>query len=108
MVNNENYGRMAAEVLELLKYFPKKQVNKIPKSLIEQFKQGRDTSIEVIIDDSKKLFEQNVCDETQIMMYLIYRDFWATPKDKEKLNEILNIIDKDYKEKYSWDGKKQF
>ncbi len=96
-----NIERVSTEVLALLKNFPDRLVNKIPKSFLEQLEKHQDKSYNVIIDDSKKLYEQDISDEAQIMMYLIYRDYWATPESRYKINARIKKIQKDFDEKYS-------
>ena len=34
-------------------------------------------------------------------MYLIYRDYWATPEDKDKINARIKKIKEDFDEEYS-------
>ena len=92
---------VSAEVLAILKNFPEELVNRIPKTFLDSLEKSKDPSYNVIIDDSKKLFEQNVSDEAQIMMYLIYRDYWATPEDKDKINAKIKKIKEDFDEDYS-------
>lgn len=103
-MEDNNIGRVSAEVLELLKNFPESVVSRIPKTFLDQLEKHKDKSLNVIIDDSKKLFEQDVCEDTQIMMYLIYRDYWATPDEREKINARIKQIKKDFNEEYSADN----
>lgn len=101
MISEKNYNRMATEVLELLKSFPEEKVQKIPKSLLQLLESNKDSSHIPHIDSNKKLLEQDVCNETIILMYLIYRDFWASPEEKNKVNTILKSVEKNYNEKFS-------
>jgi len=101
MVLEKNYSTMCAEVLEILKYCPESDVNKIPKKLIESLELNKELNSRVIINPDKGIFEQNVSNETIIMIFIIFRNYWATEKEKKEKNEILKENEIKYKELYS-------
>ncbi len=101
MIDYTNNKRMATEVLEILDHLQEYQVEKIPKSLIEKLNQIKDPSIDINIDDSKKIFEQNVCEETKIMIYLIFRDYIASEKEKNIINQALKQMNNSFDENLS-------
>lgn len=89
MVKEKNFKLMCSEVLEILKYCPKSDVEKLPTKMINLFKQNQLEGANINIDPNKTIFEQNICEETLVTMCLIYRDYWATKEEKSELDKIL-------------------
>ncbi len=104
MISENNFKRMSTEVLEILKLYPEKTKNKIPHKLIEELERNRLPNYEVKLDKNKKLYEQNICDETLVLTYMIYRSYIATPEERAKIDETLNKFDKETMEKYNPDN----
>ena len=100
MISESNYKRMATEVLAIIKLYPEEIRDKIPAKLIEELKKNRLSDLKVSLYKDKKLHEQDVCDETLVMMYMIYRNYIATPEDKARFDEILERFDKQTREQY--------
>ena len=100
MVNESNYKRMATEVLEILNIYPEQIRNKIPSKLINELQKHRIPDLQVNIDKNKKLYEQDVCEETLVMTYMIFRSYIATPEEKEAFDRILNQFDEETRKKY--------
>lgn len=80
-----NFHKAYKEILELLKYMPKEDVEKIPKEMIYTFKVKMDKEHQFEIDTKKPLEEQNFLEETKDILANIFRDYWATPKQREKI-----------------------
>ena len=99
----DKYEKMASEILEILKYMPEEKKNMIPKSLISRLESMSSPKIVCNIDPMKSLEEQQICNETKMMMVLIYRDYWANPEEKQKLNKII-----EENSNSSFDAKKMF
>lgn len=100
MISEKNYKRMATEALEIIKLYPDDIKDKIPSKLIEELERNRQPDLKVSLDKDKKLHEQDVCDETLVMMYMIYRNYIAAPEDKARFDEILERFDKETREQY--------
>lgn len=100
MISESNYKRMATEVLEIIKLYPDDIKDKIPSKLIDEFEKNRLPDLKVTLDKSKKLHEQDVCDETLVMVYMIYRNYVASAEDKARFDEILERFDKKTREQY--------
>lgn len=81
----DNYSKAYKEVIEILKYVPQESVDKIPKRMIETFKAEMDNNYSFIIDTSKNFEEQEILDETKAILANIFRDYWATPYQKERI-----------------------
>lgn len=108
----ENYPKAYTEVLEIMNYMPKEDVNKIPKEMIEMFENKRDKSYVFNIKEIDDFTNLNILDETKAIIVNIFRDYWATPEQKkinmhfdekgEELEElikhlIINILKKNKK-----------
>ena len=81
----DNYPKAYKEVIEILKYVPKESVEKIPENMIETFKIKMDQSYEFSVDIDKSFEEQNLLEETKAIFANIFRDYWATPYQKERI-----------------------
>ena len=93
LVNNI-YAKAYKEVLEIIKYFPEKEYNKIPKEKIEYYKNNMDKNYEFIIDPQKDLSEQNISKEANAIIVSLYQDYFATEEQKQKIKEILELNEK--------------
>ena len=80
-----NYPKAYKEVIEILKYVPKESVNKIPQTMIDTFKAKMDKDYDFKVDINKSFEEQELLDETKAILANIFRDYWATPYQKEKI-----------------------
>lgn len=85
-----------AEINELLKYFPQKYIDRIPKKLRDFLKENEYVGHKIEIDLTKKLEEQNLSSETKTLLTLIYRDYWATETRKRELDKIFLENDENY------------
>lgn len=104
----ENYPKAYTEVLEIMKYMPKEDVNKIPTEMIEMFENKRDKSYLFNVKEKDDFAYLNILDETEAIFVNIFRDYWATPEQKKKIIEKQNydksIIEKEKMEKYNPDN----
>ena len=97
----KEYREAFTEVNEILKYFNKDLLKKIPKEFIENIKENMSTTYKVIYDNTKSLNEQNIKQETRAILSIIYRDYICDKETKEK------IIQKDRKEWLELEEKKK-
>lgn len=88
-----NYPKAYKEVIEILKYVPKESVDKIPKNMIDMFNSKKDDKYNFSIDTSKSFEEQELLEETRAILANIFRDYWATPYQRERIKA---------KERYEW------
>lgn len=84
MVNVE-YANAYSEVLEILNHIPKSDYNKIPNNMIEVFTRNNNKEYEFNYDVSKTLNEQNVSKIAKTIIAILFRDYWATPTQREKI-----------------------
>ena len=87
------YPKAYKEVVEILKYVPKESVEKIPQTMIDTFKAKKDNTYNFSIDINKSFEEQELLEETKAILANIFRDYWATPYQKERIQA---------KETYDW------
>lgn len=84
------YATAFTEVLEILKYIPIQDYNKIPKCKIEVFEENCNKEYKFIYNPSKTLEEQNVSEGGQAIIGLLFRDYWATEEQKNKIIKKQN------------------
>lgn len=99
-----NYPKAYKEVIEVLNYLPKESVDKIPKTIIDTFKAKMDNDYDFKIDTNKNFQEQNLLEETKAIFANIFRDYWATPYQKERI-ELKERIDR---ENHEQEKRKQY
>ena len=80
-----NYPKAYKEVIEILNYVPQESVNKIPQTMLDTFKAKMDQSYNFQVDIDKSFEKQNLLDETKAIFANIFRDYWATPYQKERI-----------------------
>ena len=79
------YAIAYSEVLEILKHIPISEYNKIPKEKINMFKKNASKEYKCNYIPSKTLTEQNVSKTAKGIIAILFRDYWATPEQKEKI-----------------------
>lgn len=84
-MGNVEYAIAYKEVFEILKYIPNADYNKIPKEKIELYKTMQDKNYNFKYDPSKTLDEQNVSKRAKAIIGLLFRDYWATDIQREKI-----------------------
>lgn len=82
---DRKYGIAYSELLEILKYVPVENYNKIPKSEIELFETYANKEYTFNYDIHKTLEEQNVSNITKGLIILLFRDYWATEIQRDKI-----------------------
>lgn len=105
---DSKYGIAYNEVLEILKCIPIEDYNKIPKTKIELFETNANENFVFNYNPSKTLEEQNVSKIARGIIAILFRDYWATEIQREK---ILNKqrydrikIEEEKQEKYNLDN----
>lgn len=81
----DNYSKAYKEVIEVLNYVPKESVDKIPQTMIDTFKAKMDKDYDFKVDINKSFDEQDLLEETKAIFANIFRDYWATPYQKERI-----------------------
>ena len=79
------YANAYSEVLEILKYISKEDYEKIPNSKIELFETTYNKDYIFKYNPNKTLAEQNVSKTAKAIIAILFRDYWATEIQKEKI-----------------------
>ena len=97
----ENYACAYKEVIEVLKYTKREDVNKIPKSRILLWRINMNKDYDFKIDKTKTLEEQNLSKEAKAIIANIFKKYWATDYQKERIEAKEKYdIEQMEKEKY--------
>lgn len=91
------YANAYSEVLEILRCIPKEDYDKIPKEKISLFETNSNKEYDFTYDMNKTLDEQNVSKKAKTIIAILFRDYWATDTQKEKI-KAKEKYDKQIKE----------
>lgn len=102
---DDNFAKACKEIVEILKFVPNKDLLKIPKEMRDMFEDEMDQNYNFSIDTQKNIEEQKLLDETKAILLNIFRDYWATPYQRERIierqNYDRNITEQQKREKYN-------
>ena len=84
------YARAYTEVIEILSHFSKEEYNKIPEEKISFYKNHMDKDYIYSINPKIDLSEQNISKEANAILVSLFRDYFATEKQRQTLNNLLN------------------
>lgn len=105
MVNS--YAKAYTEVLEIISHFSKEEYSKIPERKIKYFKENMDKNYIYTINPEKDLSMQYISKEANAILISLFRDYFATESQKERLKELLNknqeVSDENKRKKYNPD-----
>ena len=88
-----DYSKAYTEVLEIMTYLPEEEQSKIPMERIEFYFENRDENYDFHYNENIPFNEQQILPETQAIIITLFRDYYATDEQKEKLEKILNHND---------------
>ena len=100
MIDNV-YKNAFKEVYEILQNTEEELVKKIPQKFVEFLQSNMNKDYQINIDNTIEIDKQSILPETEAILALIYRSYWAT--DEEKL-EFANM-DKQEQMKQEFQGK---
>ena len=107
-MENTGYGIAYSEVLEVLKYIPKEDYEKVPKELINAMRENKDNSCKYKYNIRKTFEEQEISEEAKAVLAVLFRDYWATEKQREKIlakeKYDNNKLEQEKKEKFNPDN----
>lgn len=102
------YANAYSDVLEILKYIPVEDYNKIPKNKIELFKTNANNDYSFKYNPNKTLDEQNVSKTAKAIIAILFRDYWATEIQRKKIIEKQNYdrmkLEEEKKARYNSDN----
>lgn len=93
MIDEAILPKAYKEVIEILKYVPEIDYNKIPKHIIEKIEKNAEKNYNYTITEFNNFDKQPMLKETKTILAVIYRDYWATEEQREiiRANEKFNI-----------------
>ena len=81
---------------------------KIPKKFLAFIRENKDNNYVINIDYSKSINEQELLQQTRVILSLIYRDYLCTEEERvrliEKDKEEIKRLNEDLREKYNCDN----
>lgn len=97
-----------SEVLEILNYISIQDYNKIPKEKIEVFEKLSNKEYKFSYNPNISLDENNVSNITKTIIAILFRDYWATTIQREKIIAKQNydraILEKEKRKIYNPDN----
>jgi len=81
----DNYNKAFREVVEILKHVPEESVQKIPQDMRDMFEEEMDKNYKFEVRDNVEFEDLELLDETRAILANIFRDYWATPYQRERI-----------------------
>ena len=101
----DNYNKAFKEVVEILKHVPEESVQKIPQDMRDMFEEEMDKNYKFEVKDNVEFEDLELLDETRAILANIFRDYWATPYQRERILEKEQYdrqkIDEEKQQKYN-------
>ena len=98
---NNSYAKAYTEVLEIINHFSEDEYKEIPKEKIDFYEKHKDREYDFKINPNIDLAEQNISRKANAILVSLFRDYFATAKQKEILKNLLQQNqEKLEKEKY--------
>ena len=104
---NEVYRNSFKEVYEILKSTENELLAKIPTKFINFIKNNMNEKYKTNIQQDVDIDKQPLSKETEAILSLIYRSYWATDEEKQELaiKDRQDIIEIEKKKKEQYQGK---
>lgn len=101
------YANAYSEVLEILQHISQEDYDKIPKEKITLFEANANKDYNFTYDIDKTLDEQSVSNKAKTIIAILFRDYWATNSQREKIKakeKYDRQNNEEIKEKYNPDN----
>ena len=85
MIKKENYPNAYKEVYVILSYLEETAYKKIPIKIINAIKENMNEDYEYEMNEEIDIFKQPMLLETKATLFNIFRDYLATPMQREKI-----------------------
>lgn len=105
IIIEKEYQIAFREVMEVLKYIPQEDYNKIPGDIIEVMEEYQDKTHDFRLDLDKAFKEQNISDIAKAILSNFYRDYWVSEETKQEIINFENMqrIKIEYEKKKKYD-----
>jgi len=84
MITKE-YAKAYKEVVTILSYVPAEDLQKIPQEKVNFYIENMDKEYEYILDENIEFEEQDMSEITKAILANIFRDYWATQYQRERI-----------------------
>ena len=84
------YTDAFTELYVILNELDDEDYDKIPPEVVDAIRKNRNKEYEFKIDKSIDLKDNNLLPETRALLFKIYRDYLATPEQKQKILKMQN------------------
>lgn len=78
------------EVYTILQDLNEEEYNKIPPEIIEAIRMNKNEEYEYELDENLELKDHQMLPETKAILFNLFRDYLATPEQKEKIIRMQN------------------
>lgn len=78
------------EVYTILQNLNEEEYNKIPPDVIDAIRTNRNEEYDYELDEELELKQQSMLPETKAILFNLFRDYLATPEQKEKIIKMQN------------------
>lgn len=78
------------EVYTVLQDLDEEEYKRIPPEVIKAIKENRNLEYDFELDDDLELKEQTLFPQTKAILFNLFRDYLATPEQKEKIIKMQN------------------
>lgn len=96
------------EVLEILKYIPMSDYNKIPSEIIENIQLNANKEYKYRVTHFDDFQEQEMLKETETILAVLFRDYWATEEQRKKIldkeKHDFNVLEEEKRKIYNPDN----
>ena len=81
----KDYANAYSEVLEVLKYIPKEDYDKIPKKTIKLLESNNNEKSQFSYNIANPFDKQGLSKEAKVILAIIYRNCWIKEEEKKQL-----------------------
>ena len=96
------------EVLEIMKYIPVEDYNKIPYEIIKNMQLNMDKEYRFTVTHFNDFQKQEMLKETETILAVLFRDYWTTEENRNRILEKekydLKVSEEEKREKYNPDN----
>ena len=78
------------EIYTILQDLNEEEYNKIPSEVVSAIKENMNEEYEYELDEELELKNQSMLPETKAILFNLFRDYLAMPKQKEKIIKMQN------------------
>ena len=79
-----NRNNAYTEVYAILQYLNEEEYNKIPPEIVDAIRLNRNVEYEYTLNNELDLEKQPMLPETKAILFNLFRDYLATPEQKNK------------------------